>query len=85
MDDYVGVYGVPGKRLTRTRRSWEALIHPDDKDKVLEAYQHWFEGINEDMETEYRVITRSNECKWVMDLAKIQEWGGTKEPFRVTG
>ncbi|MHA2371959.1 MAG: PAS domain S-box protein [Candidatus Thorarchaeota archaeon] len=63
---------------------WEKLVHPDDKQWVLEYLD---EFINEKgpYEIEYRGLTKSGDVVWVLDKGKIVKWDDKRKPLRSTG
>lgn len=50
------------------RGGWESLIHPDDLEYVLESADRVMEGQTDS--TEYRILTRANEVRWVREYIR---------------
>ncbi|HOE18548.1 MAG TPA: PAS domain S-box protein [Syntrophorhabdaceae bacterium] len=85
IDDYAGALGASTEGMSTTRQSWEALFHPEDKDRVLEAFQLYFKKNNPTFEIEYRVLTNTTSYKWFMDRGKIVERNQGGKPCKVKG
>jgi PAS domain S-box-containing protein len=85
INDYAGVPRPVTEELKLTRRSWESLLHPDDRNRVSETCEHWFKNESPAMEAEYRILTTSGRYKWFMDRAMIVERNERWEPSRVKG
>jgi two-component system, cell cycle sensor histidine kinase and response regulator CckA len=64
---------------------WETLIHPDDVDRVREAFQAHLEGQTESVRAKYRVRTVSGDWRWTHDQGKVVERSADGTPVRVVG
>lgn len=47
-------------------RAWQALIHPEDLGRVLEAWTNCVEGLADSFSVEYRIQTKSEDYSWVL-------------------
>jgi len=65
--------------------SWVRLIHPDDIDRVTEAFNAHSEGRTPLYVCEYRLRCKSGEYKWILARAKIAERDGLGNPKRLVG
>lgn len=65
--------------------SWSKLIHPDDNDIVLDVLNKHFEGITPIYKTEQRLLTKSGNWKWILDIGKVFERDENNKPIRATG
>lgn len=65
--------------------SWKDLIHPDDKQDVMEMLNAHLKGKIPFYVSEHRVGTKTGEWKWILDRAKIVERDGKGNPLWVTG
>jgi len=63
---------------------WITFIHPDDKKYVYEHIQQVFNQQGSLLELEYRIITRTNNTKWLVMRAVILEYSNNK-PLRMVG
>ncbi len=49
---------------------WERMIHPDDRERVLDEYTHTYTS-NQRSYSEYRLITRDGRTIWVSDETRL--------------
>ncbi len=64
---------------------WNQRIHPDDEQRVEEAFQAHVTAQTSFYECEYRLLTKGKEWRWVLDRGKIVEYDETGQPLRLTG
>ncbi len=64
---------------------WEVLIHPDDKNRVLEELNAHVEGKTESYVSIYRVKAKSGDWKWVIDKGKVVEHDAQQNATRAIG
>lgn len=77
--------GQPHAEIEPHIRSWEAVLHPDDHDRVFEAMQAHFDRLTPFYEAEYRVHTRSGEWKWVLARGQVVSRDADGKALRMTG
>jgi PAS domain S-box-containing protein len=58
---YERVLGRPVENLYEDAQSWRDAVHPDDRDRVFDAYRH----VAGPLHIEYRVVRPDGECRWV--------------------
>ena len=75
---------TPGE-LSETFRTWEQLIHPDDKAWVLEWLNAHLQNDAVPYRLEYRMLTRSGEWKWIANYAKVVTRDSQGNPLRMAG
>jgi len=66
-------------------KSWEKLVHPDDRDLVTSALNEHLQGLTLVYETEHRILTRSGQWIWVLDRGKVVARDESGNPLRATG
>jgi PAS domain S-box-containing protein len=66
-------------------KGWEDLIHPEDKDRVLDDLKTHIDGKTDHYVSTYRVKTRSGELKWVIDRGRVIERDNNDQPLRAIG
>lgn len=66
-------------------RSWEKLLHPDDKLSVMNALTDHLEGKTSSYETVHRLRTKSGEWLWILDKGKITKRDELGRPLRAVG
>jgi PAS domain S-box-containing protein len=62
---------------------WATLIHPDDRERVLVAYQH-ITDTGQAFNEEYRMVARNGRMVWIDDHAALLK-GTTRQPDSVQG
>jgi PAS domain S-box-containing protein len=65
--------------------TWERLIHPDDRPRVMESLGAHMEGKTSFYETEHRLRHRSGKWIWVLDRGKVIVRDSTGKPLRACG
>lgn len=64
---------------------WTALIHGDDKERVLKAMQDHIDGRAFEYKAEYRIHTHSGKLKWVVGHGKAVRRDKLGKALRVVG
>ncbi len=82
---YFEIFGFRNGELKSDIKTWESRIHEDDVDYVLESLHSHLEGKSEQFICEYRVLTKSNEWKWVLDKGKVAIRDENNNPLRIAG
>jgi PAS domain S-box-containing protein len=62
--------GYPAEQWETESNLFVRLLHPDDRDRVLEEHEH-MRATGEPLRTEYRVITADGRVVWIRDEAAI--------------
>jgi PAS domain S-box-containing protein len=65
--------------------SWGRLVHPDDMERITEAFIAHAEGRTRLYECEHRLRCKSGEYKWILARAKIVERDEHGNPKRLVG
>lgn len=65
--------------------TWAAMLHPDDRQRVLEVGQHYKEGKLPFYEVDYRCITRQGETRWFSSRGMQIGHGTARSPYRIVG
>ncbi len=65
--------------------SWEALIHPDDKQSVLESLKNHLAGHTEKWQIEHRLKASDCSWKWVLGRGRVKVRDSKGTPLRVVG
>ncbi len=66
-------------------KDWKVLIHPDDIDRVTQAYTDHQSGISPIFEIECRLRTKPGKYKWILFRGKIVEKDEDGLPERLAG
>ncbi|MEJ2718831.1 MAG: PAS domain S-box protein [Deltaproteobacteria bacterium] len=66
-------------------QSWEALLHPDDRDSVTVALRNHLDGQYELFEVEHRVCSPSGDWRWILVRGRVVERDAAGRPMRTAG
>ncbi|MEA1984439.1 MAG: PAS domain S-box protein [Euryarchaeota archaeon] len=61
------------------------LLHPDDVLQMKTVLEKHLAGGTPYYESEYRLLTKSGEWKWVLDKGKVVKWDEQGNPVRMAG
>ena len=64
---------------------WERLLHPSDRQRVLEKISNHLAESTDGYEDEYRVKHKSGDWKWILSRGKVTERDLDGKPLRMTG
>lgn len=59
-------------------------IHPEDRPRVMKAFEEWVTGVRGDFHLEYRIIDQDNRIYWIEDQGAYI-YNNSKELYRVCG
>lgn len=65
--------------------AWDRLVHTDDRQRVIDAWERHTEGRTEMFEAEHRLRTKSGAWKWILTRGKAIQWGARGNPIRGVG
>ena len=57
------VFGKTDEQMSRSFSEWSDLLHPDDRSRVLERWEHATHGAP--FEAEYRILTPQGAVRWI--------------------
>ncbi len=77
--------GYEPHELSASQDEWEKLIHPDDKQLVLEVVDEHLAGKRDSIEVEYRLRTKSGDYIWVLGRGKVVTCSDDGSPVRMIG
>ncbi len=66
-------------------RTWERLVHPDDRGPVMAAVEAHLRGDTPLYSSEHRLRTKSGTWCWVFDSGRVVERDANGAPLRATG
>ena len=61
------IWGFPPEQFYRSPRLWLDTIHPDDRQRVTDAYLAFLHGEIPDFREEYRVLRPDGTIRWLLD------------------
>jgi len=65
--------------------NWKALIHPDDKPRVLQAIEDHLEAKSEYFSSRYRMLGKQGEWRWIQDRGQVFLWDEDGMPLKAVG
>ncbi len=71
--------------IESTYETWKRLVHPEELPRALQALTDHLEGKTDLYELEFRMLTKSEEWKWILAVGKIVERSESGAPLRMTG
>ncbi|MEF2230089.1 MAG: PAS domain-containing protein [Pseudodesulfovibrio sp.] len=84
-EQYSRSLGYEPGQFAPTLTNWEALIHPDDKPRVLAAVQAHLRGESGEYSARYRLLTRDRHWERVMDRGQVFLLDEKGEPLKAVG
>jgi signal transduction histidine kinase len=79
------VYGIAPVPPGRIQDAWRALLHPDDRDRVIEHRRRLLEvGGDAEFRDEFRIVCPSGETRWIEAVARLDS-GDPDRPMRMSG
>ncbi|MBE9129573.1 MULTISPECIES: PAS domain-containing protein [unclassified Coleofasciculus] len=79
------ILGYEVNEIENTYQSWEQLLHPEDKPRVMERLSAYLEGRSIEYDVECRMLTKSGGWKWIAAHGNISERDEAGNPLRMTG
>lgn len=76
--------GYPPERF-KHYKDFTDLIHPDDHTKAMNALLEHISGQVDRYEVEYRILAKSGEYKWFLDIGSIMKWNASGKPLIIIG
>lgn len=81
---WAAIVGLPGDALSHSFATYADLLHPADRERVLQAIQLAF-AQGADYACEYRMICADGREIWVEDLGRVVERDAQGQPRRMLG
>ncbi len=82
---YYRMLGYEPGEFPATPQAWIALVHPDDREKVIQVDLDTQENRIQSFEIEMRILARDGEWKWILSRAKTVGWDANGRALRVVG
>jgi PAS domain S-box-containing protein len=77
--------GYEENEIKNSVKSWEDLLHSEDKVTVMAALNLHFEGKTNIYQVEFRMFNKSGNWQWIMALGKVVEYDEWGAPLRMNG
>ncbi|MBE2279776.1 MAG: PAS domain S-box protein, partial [Ignavibacteriaceae bacterium] len=84
-DQYARMLGFDPLTFKETNSFWVERLHPEDRDRVFQAYKDYIEGKTQEYSVEFRNRTANNSWKWILSSGSIVEWDKDGNPTRMLG
>ncbi|MEH2322200.1 MAG: PAS domain-containing protein [Nostoc sp.] len=82
---YLEMLGYSFDELPQDFSTWERLVHPDDLPWVEKILADHLKDNSVLYKFNYRLRTKSGECKWIANYGKVVIRDGQGNPLRMTG
>jgi PAS domain S-box-containing protein len=82
---WCAILGYRSREIVPHMDSWRQLVHPDDRERVIQDMQQHFKGRTPGYENEHRLRHKNGSWIWVLDRAKVVQRGPDGAPLRVVG
>lgn len=82
---WIKMLGYAEDEIEPHTRTWENLIHPEDRARVLAAMNEHLDGHTESYTSEFRMRTKDGGYKWVLSRGKVVEYDPGGRPLRILG
>ena len=69
--EYASMLGYESASFHETHEAWLARLHPDDRQRVADAFQRYLTGHSRDYAVEFRQRTRGGDWKWILSAGKL--------------
>ncbi|MDO9204562.1 EAL domain-containing protein [Methylotenera sp.] len=83
--EYASMLGYELGDFHETNTSWLERIHPQDHDRVAQAYTDYISGLISEYRVEFRQKTRLGDWIWILSLGAIVENDAEGNPLRMVG
>ncbi len=83
--NFYEILGFRNGELKSDVETWKSRIHPDDVDRVTKALNDHLEGKTDKYDCEYRILTKTEKWKWVLDKGKVAIRNAKNKPIRIAG
>ncbi|MRR54042.1 MAG: hybrid sensor histidine kinase/response regulator [Deltaproteobacteria bacterium] len=84
-DQWKRMLGFARSEIAHTPESWKELIHPEDREKVLEELHRHQRGESPEYLAEYRIRCKDNSYKWVLARGKVTARDQHGNALRIVG
>lgn len=84
-DRWANILGFSQEELRAQLSNWRELIHPDDLERIAEAYNQHAEGNQAFYQIEYRMRSKTGEWVWVSDKGRIVQRDLNGNPTLASG
>ncbi|MCH1929814.1 EAL domain-containing protein [Shewanella sp. A25] len=84
-DRWKEMVGYQPDELDGVFQTWEARLHPEDKQAVLDSLDNYISGKAKSFESVHRLMHRDGHYVWVLDRGMLVDWDHLGRPTRMLG
>ncbi len=84
-EQWAAILGYTLDEIKPHLSTWENLVHPDDRARVMLILEQYLAGKLPRYECEHRLRAKDGSWVWVLDAGKVVEWDKHHKPLRMTG
>ncbi len=84
-DRFYTMLGYEPGEFPATFEGWNALMHPDDRDRILQNLMKQIREKQPQLEIEYRIRAKEGNWVWLLGRGKIVDIDNEGNPLRMTG
>ncbi len=84
-DRWKEMLGYHSDQLKDELKTWQAMLHPEDKAEALNTLHKYLNGEVEEFESVHRLKHKSGHYIWVLDRGMIVDWDSKGRPVRMIG
>lgn len=77
--------GFTDGEIKQELSEWKKRVHPEDKEKALEAIDQHIRGITKTYENVQRILCKNGESKWFRDRGRVVDFDKNGKPIRMVG
>jgi PAS domain S-box-containing protein len=81
---YYRMLGYEPGSFPQSYAAWEALLHPDDRERVRGEIAAALAVKGANFQTDFRMLTKEGEWKWILGRGRVVAWEGDT-PVRMSG
>lgn len=84
-DQWGAMLGYEPHEIEPRITEWDRLVHPDDREGVLDRFDRHVRGEIAQFEAEHRLRTKSGEWKWILTRGRVTERDESGKAVRACG
>jgi PAS domain S-box-containing protein len=76
--------GYEEHEISNTSETWESLLHPEDRQRVLDKLRAYMDGREQEYEVEFRLRHQDGSYRWIYARGQLQ-YDENGKPYRILG
>jgi PAS domain S-box-containing protein len=84
-DRWLALHGHATEKALADFAQWESMLHPDDAANAMRAMRNYLAGLTPEFHSEHRIITKSGEVRWHLNVGKVVARDAGRRPLRMVG